>query len=140
MMRVIVGCVFTQLVIQAGAMANRAEVFVLDMGEPIKIVNLAETMIELAGLTRKTEATPDGDIEINFIGLRDGEKLYEELQIGNNISTTSHPRIMRCQEFFLGWKELQIFLNKMQRTAESGTSITMVKDIFHLAGLDYTSA
>jgi UDP-N-acetylglucosamine 4,6-dehydratase len=129
-----------QLVIQAGAMANRAEVFVLDMGEPIKIVNLAETMIELAGLTRKTEETPDGDIEINFIGLRDGEKLYEELQIGNNISETPHPRIMRCQEFFLSWKELNISLNELQRAAESGTSTVMVKDIFHLAGLDNASA
>ena len=129
-----------QLVIQAGAMANRAEVFVLDMGEPIKIINLAETMIELAGLTRKTEATPDGDIEINFIGLRDGEKLYEELQIGNNISMTSHPRIMRCQEFFLGWKELQLALNSMQRAAETGNPSVMVKDIFRLAGLEGKSA
>jgi UDP-N-acetylglucosamine 4,6-dehydratase len=128
-----------QLVIQAGAMANRAEVFVLDMGEPIKIVNLAETMIELAGLTRKTESAPDGDIEINFIGLRDGEKLYEELQIGNNISTTSHPRIMRCQEFFLTWKELQRSLNKLQRAAENGASAVMVKDIFRLASLDEVS-
>jgi UDP-N-acetylglucosamine 4,6-dehydratase len=129
-----------QLVIQAGAMANCAEVFVLDMGEPIKIVKLAETMIELAGLTRKTESTPDGDIEINFIGLRDGEKLYEELQIGSNISTTPHPRIMRCQEFFLSWKDLNISLNKLQRAAESGASTVMVKDIFRLAGLDDASA
>ena len=128
-----------QLVIQAGAMADRAEVFVLDMGEPIKIVNLAETMIELAGFTRKTDETPDGDIEINFIGLRDGEKLYEELQIGNNISMTPHPRIMRCEEFFLGWKELQTHLNKMQRTTESGNSNAIVKDVFNLASLSEAS-
>lgn len=128
-----------QLVIQAGAMANHAEVFILDMGESIKITNLAETMIELAGLTRKTEETPDGDIEIKFIGLRDGEKLYEELQIGNNVSATPHPQIMRCQEVFLDWKRLQISLNKMQRVAESGTSTAMVKDIFRLASLDDAS-
>ncbi len=129
-----------QLVIQAGAMANRAEVFLLDMGEPIKILNLAETMIELAGLTRKTEETPDGDIEINFIGLRDGEKLYEELQIGSDTSMTAHPRIMRCQEFFLGWKELNTSLNKMQRAAFSGNPSGMVKDIFRLASLEDSSA
>jgi FlaA1/EpsC-like NDP-sugar epimerase len=125
-----------QLVIQAGAMANHAEVFVLDMGEPIKIVNLAETMIELAGLTRKTEVNPDGDIEINFIGLRDGEKLYEELQIGSIISATSHPRIMRCQEFFLGWKELQNSLKKIQSSAENGDLAGVNEDLFRLAGLD----
>jgi FlaA1/EpsC-like NDP-sugar epimerase len=95
-----------QLVIQAGAMAERGEVFVLDMGESVKIVSLAETMIELAGMTRRTPENPDGDIEIVFSGLRDGEKLYEELQIGRDVSNTSNPRIMRSNEYYLPQSEL----------------------------------
>jgi FlaA1/EpsC-like NDP-sugar epimerase len=95
-----------QLVIQAGAMAEGGEVFVLDMGEPVKIMELAETMVELAGLTLKTPDAPDGDIEIRITGLQAGEKLYEELQIGNDISKTSHDRIMRAQEFYVGRKEI----------------------------------
>jgi UDP-N-acetylglucosamine 4,6-dehydratase len=90
-----------QLVIQAGAMANAGEVFVLDMGEAVKIVALAETMIELAGMSVKSDLNPTGDIEIVFTGLRDGEKLYEELQIGRDISNTENPRIMRSNEFYL---------------------------------------
>jgi len=122
-----------QLVIQAGAMADRAEVFVLDMGESIKIISLAETMIELAGLTQKTETNPDGDIEIQFVGLRDGEKLFEELQIGNNISETTHPRIMRCQEFCLSWRELQISLGGMEVQKDNGDSAAMIETLFGLA-------
>jgi FlaA1/EpsC-like NDP-sugar epimerase len=87
-----------QLVIQAGAMARGGEVFVLDMGEQIKIVDLARTMIEMAGLREKNEETPDGDIEIGYVGLRPGEKLYEELLIGNAAAPSEHPRIMRTTE------------------------------------------
>lgn len=87
-----------QLVIQAGAMAQGGDVFVLDMGEPVKIVDLARTMIEMSGLIVKDEERPDGDIEIRFIGLRPGEKLYEELLIGDNAFPTEHPRIMGANE------------------------------------------
>jgi FlaA1/EpsC-like NDP-sugar epimerase len=89
-----------QLVIQAGAMAQGGDVFVLDMGEPVKIVDLAKRMINLAGLTIRSADNPDGDIEIEFTGLRPAEKLYEELLIGENVLGTDHPRIMRAEEHF----------------------------------------
>jgi FlaA1/EpsC-like NDP-sugar epimerase len=96
-----------QLVIQAGAMAKGGEVFVLDMGEPLKIVDLARTMIEMAGLREKSEHIPDGDIEIRYVGLRPGEKLYEELLIGNEATPSEHPRIMRTREYSLAPEELK---------------------------------
>ena len=86
-----------QLVIQAGAMAKGGDVFILDMGQPIKILDLARRMIELSGLTVKDAQNPDGDIEIEISGLRPGEKLYEELLIGENPQHTSHPRILRAR-------------------------------------------
>ena len=90
-----------QLVIQAGAMGNGGDVFVLDMGQPVKIDDLARAMIHLTGLEVRDEDNPDGDIEIAYVGLREGEKLYEELLIGDNTSGTEHPRIMRNREEFL---------------------------------------
>lgn len=90
-----------QLVIQAGAMARGGEVFVLDMGEPVKIQSLARRMIHLMGLTVRDEENPDGDIEIEYTGLRPAEKLYEELLIGTDVSGTQHPRIMRAREEYL---------------------------------------
>lgn len=96
-----------QLVIQAGAMANGGDVFVLDMGEPVKIIDLAKRMVELSGLALKDEANPNGDIAIAVTGLRPGEKLYEELLIGDNPLPTSHPRIMKAHEEFLPWDGLQ---------------------------------
>ena len=96
-----------QLVIQAGAMASGGDVFVLDMGEPVKIINLAKRMVELSGLALKDDANPNGDIEIQVTGLRPGEKLYEELLIGDNPLPTSHARIMKAHEDFLPWAELQ---------------------------------
>lgn len=96
-----------QLVIQAGAMASGGDVFVLDMGEPVKIIDLANRMVELSGLALKDEANPNGDIAIALTGLRPGEKLYEELLIGDNPLPTSHPRIMKAHEDFLPWDELQ---------------------------------
>lgn len=87
-----------QLVISAGAMASGGEVFVLDMGDPIKIDDLARKMVALSGLTIRDDANPDGDIEIEVVGLRPGEKLYEELLIGENPVSTKHPRIMRANE------------------------------------------
>jgi len=103
----------SQLVIQAGAMGQGGDVFVLDMGEPIRIVDLAKRMIHLSGLQIKDEAHPDGDIEIQFTGLRAGEKLYEELLIGDNVSKTTHPRIMRAEESMIVWTELEKILNAL---------------------------
>lgn len=95
-----------ELVLQAGAMASGGEVFVLDMGSPVKIDDLARTMIHLTGLTIQDENNPDGDIAIEYIGLRQGEKLYEELLIGENTTGTKHPRIMRNSEPFMKLTQL----------------------------------
>lgn len=102
-----------QLVIQAGAMAEGGEVFVLDMGQPIRIYDMARTMIHLSGLTVREDDNPTGDIEIRVVGLRKGEKLYEELLIGDSPQQTSHPRIMRAMEDRLSWLELSDKLNVM---------------------------
>jgi FlaA1/EpsC-like NDP-sugar epimerase len=103
-----------QLVIQAGAMGQGGDVFVLDMGEPVKIIDLARRMVELSGLTVREEADPSGDIELAVTGLRPGEKLYEELLIGDNPKPTQHPRIMKAQEQFMSWPELSQRLNALQ--------------------------
>ncbi|WP_223669254.1 polysaccharide biosynthesis protein [Kangiella shandongensis] len=103
-----------QLVIQAGAMAKGGDVFVLDMGEPVKIVELAEKLILLMGLELKTEENPDGEISIKFTGLRPGEKLYEELLVGSNVEGTVHPRVMTARERFLPWEELDKYLIKLK--------------------------
>ncbi|RDL44055.1 polysaccharide biosynthesis protein [Marinomonas piezotolerans] len=100
----------SQLVIQAGAMGKGGDVFVLDMGESVKIADLARKMIHLMGLEVKDLNNPEGDIEIQFTGLRPGEKLYEELLIGDNVEATEHSRIMTAQEVFLGWDEFQALL------------------------------
>lgn len=102
-----------ELVIQAGAMAEGGDVYVLDMGESVKIVDLARRMIELSGLSLKDEANPDGDIAIEFTGLRPGEKLYEELLIGDNPRSTVHPRIMKAHEAFLAIDELEPLLDQL---------------------------
>jgi FlaA1/EpsC-like NDP-sugar epimerase len=96
-----------QLVIQAGSMGKGGDVFVLDMGEPVKIVELAEKMIHLSGLSIRSEKNPQGDIAIEFTGLRPGEKLYEELLIGDNVAATRHPMIMSAHEDFLPWELLK---------------------------------
>ena len=96
-----------QLVIQAGAMGQGGDVFVLDMGEPVKIVELAEKMIHLSGLSVRSERNPQGDIAIEFTGLRPGEKLYEELLIGDNVDATQHPMIMSAHEDHLLWEMLK---------------------------------
>jgi FlaA1/EpsC-like NDP-sugar epimerase len=114
-----------QLVLQAGSMGEGGEVFVLDMGEPVRIVDLAERMIELSGKTIRDEQNPEGDIEIAITGLRPGEKLYEELLIGDNPASTAHPRIMKAHESFLRWSELQVWLAELeiciQRNDTEGT-------------------
>jgi FlaA1/EpsC-like NDP-sugar epimerase len=103
-----------QLVIQAGAMAKGGEVFVLDMGQPVKIYDLAKRMVELSGLSVKNPQTGEGDIEIVVTGLRPGEKLYEELLIGENPTSTTHPRIMMAREDFLPWEALRAELLLLQ--------------------------
>jgi len=95
-----------QLVIQAGAMGSGGDVFVLDMGEPVRIYDLATRIVELSGLTLKDERNTYGDIEIKVTGLRPGEKLYEELLIGDNPKPTKHPRILKAQEKFVPWEQL----------------------------------
>ena len=97
----------SQLVIQAGAMATGGDVFVLDMGEPVKIFDLARRMIELSGLSVKDDQHPEGDIEIAITSLRPGEKLYEELLTGKNPQTTSHSRILKANESFVELDELE---------------------------------
>jgi FlaA1/EpsC-like NDP-sugar epimerase len=104
----------SQLVIQAGAMAKGGDVFVLDMGRPVKIIDLARRMIELSGLTVKDQQYPDGDIEVEITGLRPGEKLYEELLIGNNPETTSHSRIIKAHEEFILWTDLKTELKELE--------------------------
>jgi len=103
----------SQLVLQAGAMAVGGDVFVLDMGQPIKITDLARRMVNLAGLTVRDDRNPDGDIEIRFTGLRPAEKLYEELLIGTNVSGTEHPMIMRAMEHSLPWERVQEVLQSL---------------------------
>ena len=103
-----------QLVIQAGAMAKGGDVFVLDMGQPVKIMDLARRMVELSGLTVRDEEHPEGDIEIAVTGLRPGEKLYEELLIGDNPKPTVHPRIMKAHEDFMSWTDFEAKLNALE--------------------------
>ena len=104
-----------QLVIQAGAMGHGGEVFVLDMGEPVKIMDLAKRMITLSGLKVKDQNNPNGDIEIVIAGLRPGEKLYEELIIdGDNIEKTQHPLIMKAKEHFYSVDEITNLVDTFQ--------------------------
>lgn len=104
-----------QLVIQAGAMGKGGDVFVLDMGEPVKIVDLAKNLIRLSGLEVKSDANPNGDIEIQFTGLRPGEKLFEELLIGDNVQETQHKRIMTANERFLSLPEFDSTMVKLDK-------------------------
>ena len=104
-----------QLVIQAGAMGKGGDVFVLDMGDPVRILDLAKNMIQFSGFKVKDKENPQGDIEIHFTGLRPGEKLYEELLIGDNVSKTRHKRIMRAEEEVLSWPEIESILNALKQ-------------------------
>ena len=108
-----------QLVIQAGAMAKGGDVFVLDMGEPVKILDLAYRMINLSGLSPITNENPEGDVKIKFTGLRPGEKLYEELLIGKNVVQSEHPQIMQANENFIQWNELQQAVDSINKAHES---------------------
>jgi len=114
------------LVIQAGAMTRGGEVFVLDMGRPVKIADLAERMIRLSGYEIKSPSNPDGDIEIQYTGLRPGEKLYEELLIGENVEGTGHPKIMRAAEDYLTSSELSAVLAQLKQAVKKGADEQVV--------------
>lgn len=121
----------SQLVLQAGSMGQGGEVFVLDMGEPVKIADLARKMIHLMGLEEKTDDDPAGDIEILFTGLRPGEKLFEELLIGDDPQGTSHPRIMMAREVFMPWEQVEEVLSQLQRASQAfdcGALIEVLKN------------
>ena len=118
----------SQLVIQAGAMAEKCEVFVLDMGESIKIKNLIEKMIKLSGLSIKDDKNSDGDIEIKLTGLRPGEKLYEELLIGENPQKTYHEKIQKAQDPFISFSKLKIDLDHLSNLIEEN-KVEEVKNI-----------
>ena len=108
-----------QLVIQAGGMAKGGDVFVLDMGEPVKIQDLARRMIALTGCTVRDDANPEGDIEIEYTGLRPAEKLFEELLIGTDVSGTRHSRIMRAREDYLDFDSLSLLVGQLEAASQS---------------------
>ena len=116
-----------ELVLQAGAMGDKGDVFVLDMGQPVKIVELAKRLINLSGMELIDEANPNGDIEIKFTGLKPGEKLFEELLIGDNVSNTEHKRILKAQEDFLSERDLENFLNLLETAQQEGDVIHLKK-------------
>ncbi len=117
-----------QLVLQAGAMGQGGDVFVLDMGEPVKIIDLAHRMVQLSGLSVRDAANPQGEIDISITGLRPGEKLFEELLIGDNPQPTQHPRIMKAQEAYLPWPVLERHLQDL-RTAALANDETAMRTI-----------
>lgn len=127
-----------QLVIQAAAMAKGGEVFVLDMGQSVKIIDLARRMIELSGMQVKDEANQNGDIEIKITGLQPGEKLYEELLIGNDPKPTLHPRILQAHEMFPPWSVLESGLSKLYCALETGDILKLSERLKELI-LDYNS-
>ncbi|MBS3186410.1 polysaccharide biosynthesis protein [Pseudomonas sp. PCH44] len=126
-----------QLVIQAGSMGQGGDVFVLDMGKPVMIVELAEKMIHLSGLSVRNERNPNGDIAIEFTGLRPGEKLYEELLIGDNVVATPHPMIMSANEDFLPWEALKEALDQLL-AAVSRDDYVRVRQLLRETVIGYT--
>jgi FlaA1/EpsC-like NDP-sugar epimerase len=125
------------LVLQAGSMGSGGDVFLLDMGDAVKIADLARLMIRLAGLTERTKDRPNGDIEIVFTGLRPGEKLYEELLIGDDILETEHPMIMRGNEESIPWDELEPWLTELESACTS-SNVPVVIDLLQRAVSGFT--
>ncbi|MGC6452817.1 MAG: polysaccharide biosynthesis protein [Candidatus Puniceispirillaceae bacterium] len=131
-----------QLVMQAGAMAKGGEVFVLDMGEPVKIIDLAKSMIRLHGLIPYVETdktSSDGDIGISFTGLRPGEKLYEELLVGSGVSGTGHPRIMCADEFRLDMPQVADLLDRLRHACDD-LDVDAVNNIIKAAAVEFTAS
>lgn len=119
----------SQLVIQAGGMAKGGEVFVLDMGKSVRIMDLARTMVQLSGLTVRSDDNPDGDIEIKEVGLRPGEKLYEELIIGNNPTQTIHDRIMMAHEKSARWEDIVATLDEMRNCRDHQRAVALIEKL-----------
>ena len=119
-----------------GKVGSKAEVYVLDMGKPIKIIDLARRMVELSGLRVKDESFPQGDIAFKVIGLRPGEKLYEELLIGKNPQATQHPRIMKANEKFLPWSEMQPMITTLRISAMNG-DVIMIRSMLQMLVPEY---
>ena len=115
------------LVIQAGSLAQGGDVFVLDMGQSVRIIDLATRMIELSGSTVRSETNPSGDIEIKFTGLRPGEKLYEELLIDGDLEATDHPKVMRSAESFLLWEDLSKILQRLEAAIDRRDEETVLQ-------------
>ncbi|PUA27601.1 MAG: nucleoside-diphosphate sugar epimerase [Cellvibrio sp. 79] len=128
-----------ELVIQAGSMGKGGDVFVLDMGDPVKIIDLARRMIHLSGLEIRDKDHPHGDIEIQYTGLRPGEKLFEELLIGDNVSGTEHERIMRAEEHCLSWSETEQLINELKKSCDS-YRCDLLKEILLRAPAQYSSS
>ena len=127
----------SQLVIQAGAMGKGGDVFVLDMGEPVKISDLAKRMVNLMGLEVKSDDNPHGDIEIKYTGLRPGEKLFEELLIGEKVSGTEHPRILTAKEACMSWSQVSFLLRRLEDACEH-FNISRIQQILQDAPAGYT--
>lgn len=121
-----------QLVIQAGAMARGGEVFVLDMGEPVRIADLARSMIRLSGLRERTASEPDGDIEVRVVGMRPGEKLFEELLIGNDVIASQHPRIRCARERHIEPTLLDKMLEALRQACDSGDAAALQRQLRNL--------
>ena len=126
-----------QLVIQAGAMGSGGDVFVLDMGQPVRIADLAVEMVRLSGLEVRSKQNPDGDIEIRYSGLRPGEKLYEELLIGDGDAPTGHPRIKTAKEHYWPWAKLEAYLGQLLQAAERGDQVR-IRELLLAAPTGYT--
>ena len=116
-----------ELVIQAGAISKGGDVFVLDMGKPVRIYDLARKMIELSGLIVRDEDNPDGDIEIQFMGLRPGEKLYEELLIEGDLEGTLHPKILKSAESYIPWDRVQILMHRLEAALDRRDHATVLQ-------------
>jgi len=126
----------SSLVIQAGAMGSGGDVFVLEMGEPVRIVDLARSMIRLTGFTERTAEHPHGDIEISFTGLRPGEKLFEELLIGKDCEPTDHPGILRAREEFMPWGQLERILARFEAAIDRH-DVLEVRELLSATVRDY---
>jgi FlaA1/EpsC-like NDP-sugar epimerase len=124
----------SELVIQAGAMASGGDVFVLDMGEPVRIYDLAQRMVELAGFRVRDAHTPHGQIEIQVTGLRPGEKLYEELLIGDDPQPTELARVMKAREHFLPWSELEAELALLDAALKASDLLAVRAQLERLTG------
>ena len=130
----------TQLVLQASAIAARGEVFVLDMGEPIRISDLARNMISLSGMTVRDQQNPAGDIEIAYVGLRPGEKLYEELFVGEEALATAHPRIQMAKERFISFAELHPHIEQLRTAILAGDAVAVRAKLQELTASDRGTA